>query len=151
MKYEVSFRMPTIQDYTSINRLLQEISAYEPAENHEYIFRKFISQPHIRSLVMMYDCSIIGFGYATVHCKFRGGLSAILEDIVVARGFQSMGFGKLLVSKLVELCHDSYKVSLICKLSNSDFYKKLGFEQNHVEMRLLRHPCINVGNNASQA
>ena len=61
-----------------------------------------------------------------------------VEEVVVDKPSRGLGFGAMLVSKLVAEAKKKKcrKVLLNCSLTNENFYIKLGFRQNAVTMRL---------------
>lgn len=70
-----------------------------------------------------------------IHGRCR---SAHIEDVSVHPDYQGQGFGKSLISFLVQRAKDRecYKVSLRCKESLRKFYEKNLFVQKDINMEL---------------
>lgn len=83
---------------------------------------------------------VVGTATSFVERKFihNGGRAGHIEDVAVHQDYQGKGVGRMLIEAAVKFCKDSgcYKVILDCDESKIDFYKKCGFRQNGVAMRL---------------
>jgi glucosamine-phosphate N-acetyltransferase len=92
------------------------------------------------------DGQVIGATTLLVEQKFihHGGLVGHIEDVVVRKGHQGKGVGGSVVRAAVEKASElgCYKVILDCKADLVDFYKRLGFSEHDVGMRvdLARRP-----------
>jgi glucosamine-phosphate N-acetyltransferase len=86
------------------------------------------------------DGLVIGATTLLVEQKFihRGGLVGHIEDVVVRKGHEGKGVGGSVVRAAVEKARElgCYKVILDCKADLVDFYKKLGFSEHDVGMRI---------------
>lgn len=62
-----------------------------------------------------------------------------IEDVCVKKEYRANGYGKLIVSKLIEEAkhYKCYKITLDCSESNTFFYSKNGFEARGVQMSQL--------------
>jgi len=61
-----------------------------------------------------------------------------IEDVVIDREHRRKGYGKLIVSELVEYAkiNGCYKVILSCSDKNKSFYEPLGFSKRQHEMSI---------------
>lgn len=86
------------------------------------------------------DGQIIGATTLLVEQKFihSGGLVGHIEDVVVRKGHEGRGVGGSVVKAAVDKGREigCYKVILDCRPELVDFYKKLGFREHEVGMRI---------------
>ena len=80
---------------------------------------------------------LIGFGRATSDLVFR----AVLWDIVIASDHQGLGMGKLILEAILT----NKKIQSVEKIylmttNSSEFYKQLGFTNNHKQSLLILNP-----------
>jgi glucosamine-phosphate N-acetyltransferase len=68
----------------------------------------------------------------------NGGKVGHIEDVVTRKEYEGMGIGKALVLKALDFAKENkcYKVILDCSKSNIEFYKKIGFKEHEVSMRI---------------
>ena len=77
---------------------------------------------------------LIGFGRATSDLVFR----AVLWDVVIARDYQGLGMGKLIIEELLASKEiNSVERIYLMTTNSSDFYKQLGFKINHEQSLLM--------------
>jgi glucosamine-phosphate N-acetyltransferase len=93
-----------------------------------------------RIFVVEIENRIVGCATLLLERKFshNGGAAAHVEDVAVHRDFQKQGIGKHLVRHLIMVAKENecYKVILETAPHNIDFYKKLGFRENGIAMRI---------------
>ena len=86
------------------------------------------------------DGQLIGSITLLIEQKFihNGGKVGHIEDVVTKKGYEGMGVGKALVLKALSFAKENkcYKVVLDCSRSNVGFYKKIGFREHEVSMRM---------------
>jgi glucosamine-phosphate N-acetyltransferase len=130
---------------------LSDVSGLAPAEARA-LFRAMNTNPAYHIFVAVTgDGQVIGATTLLVEQKFihRGGLVGHIEDVAVRKGRQGKGVGGSVVRAAVEKARElgCYKVILDCKADLVDFYKKLGFSEHDVGMRidLARRPASGAG------
>ncbi|MFL6340172.1 MAG: GNAT family N-acetyltransferase [Nitrososphaeraceae archaeon] len=86
------------------------------------------------------DNQLIGSITILIEQKFihDGGKVGHIEDVVTKKEYEGMGIGKALVLKALDFAKENtcYKVILDCSKSNVEFYKKIGFKEHEVSMRI---------------
>jgi len=84
--------------------------------------------------------NIIGAGTIFNLIKLHNNSVGQIEDVIINSAFRGLGYGKLIINKLVEIGktkYNCYKVTLNCLDKNIFFYKKCHFEIVGVEMKYL--------------
>src|SRR5467141_3588814 len=126
---------------------LSDIGGLAPAEARR-LFKAMKGHPTYHFFVAVAnDGQVIGATTLLVEQKFihRGGFVGHIEDVVVRKGHEGKGVGGSVVRAAVEKAKElgCYKVILDCKADLVDFYKKLGFSEHDVGMRidLARRPA----------
>jgi len=119
---------------------LSDTGGLTPAEARR-LFKAMKSNPiYLVFVAVASDGQVIGATTLLVEQKFihRGGLVGHIEDVVVMKGHEGKGVGGSVVRAAVEKARElgCYKVILDCKPDLVDFYKKLGFREHDVGMRL---------------
>ena len=119
---------------------LSDVGGLAPSEVRA-IFGAMKSNPIYQIIVAVAnDGQVIGATTLLVEQKFihRGGLVGHIEDVVVRKGHEGKGVGGSVVRAAVEKARElgCYKVILDCKADLVDFYKKLGFSEHDVGMRI---------------
>ena len=95
---------------------------------------------NIHTYVIERHGSVIGT--ATLHVLKKlihgGSHVGLIEDVCVSNIYAGKGLGKQIIDVLAEVAKEEkcYKVILNCSEDNVGFYKKCGFEQKEVQMRL---------------
>jgi ribosomal protein S18 acetylase RimI-like enzyme len=59
-------------------------------------------------------------------------------DVAVLPGYQGLGIGKQVVSKLIDLSKDHKKIILYAALGKEPFYRKLGFKRMTTAMAIFK-------------
>lgn len=89
---------------------------------------------HIDVYVVQDQEQIVATGSLVLERKFihQGGLSARIEDVAVRLDMQGHGYGTKLVQWLTNeaVKAGAYKVSLTCKPSLLEWYRRLGYKTN---------------------
>jgi ribosomal protein S18 acetylase RimI-like enzyme len=114
-------------------------------EAYHHAHAKMIQDPAIRLFVAVdITGAVIGYVQMTMtqHLSYRGARRALLEDLRVAISHRSLGIGRRLVSaaiydaknagcRLVQLFVHQSRDRARC------FYRKLGFQADHLGLRLV--------------
>jgi glucosamine-phosphate N-acetyltransferase len=86
------------------------------------------------------DGQLIGSITILIEQKFihNGGKVGHIEDVVTRKEYVGSGIGKALVLKALDYAKQNkcYKVVLDCSNSNVEFYKKIGFKEHEISMRI---------------
>jgi len=129
MKYEA--RSLRKDDQNDIFKLLEEISNFQPTD-FQKTWDSYINNNNNFSIVVEVKKRIIGFSSIFYFTRIRGGLSGVIEDVVVDSQFRGQGIGSLMIDNLCNdaLSKNAFKVFLTSNEINSSFYKKLGFTSN---------------------
>ena len=128
------------KDLEDVIKLLQDISTYEPSElMFQQIFRDFSNQIHVNGYVFIDQDEIVGFGSIVYETKIRGGMVGHIEDIVVKNQYRGKSIGKTIIRHLTldAKKNKCYKISLVCKEHNIDFYKKFGLSVDGFSMKKI--------------
>jgi len=126
---------------------LSDIGGLTPSEARGLYKAMTDSRVYHTFVAVAGDGQVIGATTLLVEQKFihRGGLVGHIEDVVVRKGHEGEGVGGSVVTAAVEKAKElgCYKVILDCKADLVDFYKKLGFSEHDVGMRidLARRPA----------
>jgi glucosamine-phosphate N-acetyltransferase len=109
-----------------------------PIEEWNNRYNEIKQNPCIQIWVMVENNTIVSSGTLILEPKFihNNGTVAHIEDVVVHRDKQGLGFGKKLLDALVDVSKNNgcYKVILNCSNKNIGFYEKLGFVQKEIQM-----------------
>ena len=110
-------------------------------ERAEKILSEIKSYPFYTIFVAVKeDNQLIGSITILIEQKFihNGGKVGHIEDVVTKKEYEGMGIGKALVLKALDFAKENtcYKVILDCSKSNVEFYKKIGFKEHEVSMRI---------------
>ena len=110
-------------------------------ERAEKILFEINSRPFYAVFVAVKeDGELIGSITILIEQKFihDGGKVGHIEDVVTRKGYEGIGVGKALVLKALSFAKENkcYKVVLDCSTSNVGFYKKIGFREHEVSMRM---------------
>lgn len=120
--------------------LLQDVSAYRPPADTVLLLAKaFAVQPCCYACVAVQDGRPIGFGSVFFLNRLRGGVSAIIEDVVVAESFRGYGIGRIILNALLEAARlrGGFKVTLEASPSAEKFYCAAGFIEAGRIMKFL--------------
>ncbi|MDB9793816.1 GNAT family N-acetyltransferase [Flavobacteriaceae bacterium] len=94
-----------------------------------------LSDPGSITLVSVDNNTITGVASLYIIKKLTRTLG-LIEDVAVNENYRGKGIGKKLVEKLIGLATDKKcdKTVLNSSEQNSEFYKKIGFEINEIQM-----------------
>ena len=130
MTNSVTIRAFVPEDIDAVIDLLQEVSVYRPdADKIPSLAKEFAAQTNSYACVAIKDDRLIGFGSVFIINRLRGGLSAIVEDVVVARPVRGNGIGRALIMALLEFARERgcFKVTLETSTPAEQFYYSVGF------------------------
>lgn len=137
-KFEV--RQFSIDDAIQVGDLLQVVSSFQlsPLEAQNAA-KKFIGQHGTHAFVAVKGGQIIGYGSVIGFVRVRGGRSAVIEDMVVAKKFQGKGVGKRILAELIKSAQveGCFKVSLESSDNARTFYLAAGFEYGGESMKFF--------------
>ena len=94
-----------------------------------------LSDPGSITLVSVDNNTITGVASLYIIKKLTRTLG-LIEDVAVNENYRGKGIGKKLVEKLIGIATDKKcdKTVLNSSEQNSEFYKKIGFEINEIQM-----------------
>ena len=94
-----------------------------------------LSDPSSITLVSVDNNTITGVASLYIIKKLTRTLG-LIEDVAVNENYRGKGIGKKLVEKLIGIAVDKKcdKTVLNSSEQNSEFYKKIGFEINEIQM-----------------
>ena len=94
-----------------------------------------LSDPSSITLVSVDNNTITGVASLYIIKKLTRTLG-LIEDVAVNENYRGKGIGKKLVEKLIGIAADKKcdKTVLNSSEQNSEFYKKIGFEINEIQM-----------------
>tara|TARA_B110000238_G_scaffold76257_1_gene83937 strand:+ start:207 stop:605 length:399 start_codon:yes stop_codon:yes gene_type:complete len=94
-----------------------------------------LSDPGSITLVSVDNNTITGVASLYIIKKLTRTLG-LIEDVAVNENYRGKGIGKKLVEKLIGIAADKKcdKTVLNSSKQNSEFYKKIGFEINEIQM-----------------
>ncbi len=129
------FRDFSPNDYFKVCEMLEHIS-HVPDSAKEACD---IGADTHRRVVGLISERVVCYGQLTYSYRVRGGISAYIEDIVVAPDHRSNGVGSSLIQYLLGLAQKSnaYKVTLTCRPELYPFYKRAGFRDKGIHLDIL--------------
>ena len=90
-----------------------------------------VSQKQVEIYVLDNDNKLIGAGTLLYEKKFIHNISlyAHIEDIIIKNEYQGKGYGKILITNLINICKvkECFKILLDCQTNLIPFYEKCGF------------------------
>ena len=140
MTNPVTVRAFVPEDIDVVIDLLQDVSAYRPPADAILLLAKaFAVQPSCYACVAVQDGRLIGFGSVFFLSRLRGGVSAIIEDVVVAESFRGHGIGRIILNAILEVASErgSFKVTLEAPPSAEKFYCAAGFVKAGCIMKFM--------------
>lgn len=140
MTNSVTIRAFMPEDVEAVIDLLQEVSAYLPdADTALSLAKAFTAQTTSYACVAIQDGRPVGFGSVFILSRLRGGLSAIVEDVVVATPMRGNGIGRAIMIALVEFARGRgcFKVTLEASISAEQFYYTVGFRKAGRVMKFM--------------
>ncbi len=95
----------------------------------------YLSDPSSITIVSVDNDTVTGVASLHVIKKLTRTLG-LIEDVAVNENYRGKGIGKKLVEKLIVIASEKNcdKTVLNSSKKNSEFYKKLGFEKNEIQM-----------------
>ena len=103
------------------------------------VFNKIKSNPNHLVFVVILDDKVAGSTTLLIEPKFihQGGNVGHIEDVVIAKEFQSSGIGEKWINFGLEYAkkNDCYKTILDCSDDVKPFYEKIGFKKHSNCMR----------------
>lgn len=90
--------------------------------------------------VIEYNGTLVASGTILYEKKFIHNICVLahVEDICVKKEYRGLGYGKILLKKIIEEAEkkECYKISLNCIDDNIKFYEKCGFKKNGNQMTI---------------
>ena len=117
-------------DIYEIIELLQDVSLYRPSVDLvEQSKESFGSSKDAYSCVCMDNADLVAFGSIFFYQRIRGGITGVIEDVVVSSSYRGLGIGRTIVKHLMDEAASrmAYKVILESSNSASTLYNSLGF------------------------
>tara|TARA_Y100000589_G_scaffold237821_1_gene225197 strand:+ start:2015 stop:2434 length:420 start_codon:yes stop_codon:yes gene_type:complete len=124
--------------YKELIKMLQEISSFYPDHSYlESIYKEFISQENLYSIVALSGKEVVGFGSIFFFKRVRGGKEGIIEDLIVSRNYRKLGIGSKILKKLISEAkvQKCFKICLESNNPSVDFYSKEGFLKGGLIMK----------------
>ena len=116
--------------FNELIKMLQELSSFYPNQsNLETIYKEFISQKNLYSIVALSGKEVVGFGSIFFLQRVRGGKEGIIEDLIVSKKFRKLGIGSKILKKLISEAKvkKCFKICLESNNPSKGFYFKEGF------------------------
>ena len=142
----LTFRDIELKDYNQIKHLLCQLSQLGNTKESQFALLLIKLTSNHKIICCEYndiesnETIIIGMGTLLLEPKIihNFGTVAHIEDIVVDKKYRNINIGKQIINYLIQLSKDknAYKIILNCNEKNIEFYKKCGFYENEIEMRL---------------
>ena len=120
-----------------LNSLLDKNTSWARARNLKELKKCLANSDVIIS--MWHGKEIVGFGRAQTDGIYRG----VLWDIVIDKKQQGKGYGKIIVTKLLESkkIKETEKIYLMTT-DKKDFYGQFGFEETFSQTLLIKYKSI---------
>jgi len=124
--------------------LLKQLTAIDPDNITLEQFSKQLeiikSNPFHKILIAKINDDIIGTTSVIIEPKFIHDCSFVahIEDVIVDSNQRTLGLGRILIDKAIEIANEykCYKIILDCSEKNIEFYKKFGFVPKEKQMAL---------------
>lgn len=110
--------------------MLQDVSLFKPSEDIvEKLSRSFGSSVDSYSCVCTHNNSIVAFGSIFFYQRIRGGITGVIEDVVVGSSYRGLGIGRAIVMRLIDQAQKRVACKVILESSESAFrlYNSIGF------------------------
>ena len=116
----------------------QVIEIWKKSFNNNFdkeINSTYLNDPSSITLVSVDSNTITGVASLHIIKKLTRTLG-LIEDVAVNENYRGKGIGKKLVEKLIEIASEKGcdKTVLNSSEKNSEFYEKIGFEKNEIQM-----------------
>ena len=121
--------------YTDYNQVIEIWKKSFSNNFDKNINTTYLSDPSSVTLVSIDNDTITGVASLHIIKKLTRTLG-LIEDVAVNENYRGKGIGKKLVEKLIVIASEKNcdKTVLNSSEKNSEFYKKLGFEKNEIQM-----------------
>ena len=121
--------------YTDYNQVIEIWKKSFSNNFDKEINATYLSDPSSVTLVSVDNDTITGVASLHIIKKLTRTLG-LIEDVAVNENYRGKGIGKKLVDKLIEIASEKGcdKTVLNSSEKNSEFYKKIGFEKNEIQM-----------------
>ncbi len=121
--------------YTDYNQVIEIWKKSFSNNFDKNINTTYLSDPSSVTLVSVDNDTITGVASLHIIKKLTRTLG-LIEDVAVNENYRGKGIGKKLVEKLIEIASEKGcdKTVLNSSEKNSEFYEKIGFEKNEIQM-----------------
>ena len=121
--------------YTDYNQVIEIWKKSFSNNFDKEINTTYLSDPSSVTLVSVDNDTITGVASLHIIKKLTRTLGFI-EDVAVNENYRGKGIGKKLVEKLIGIASEKGcdKTVLNSSEKNSEFYEKIGFEKNEIQM-----------------
>ena len=121
--------------YTDYNQVIEIWKKSFSNNFDKNINTTYLSDPSSVTLVSIDNDTITGVASLHIIKKLTRTLG-LIEDVAVNENYRGKGIGKKLVEKLIEIASEKGcdKTVLNSSEKNSEFYEKIGFEKNEIQM-----------------
>jgi len=124
------------KDWKAYLTLRSQLTGYPLKLSKRDFFDKYRQIKEQGSIIYVYkiEDNLIATGKLLIEVKF-GDNVAHIEDVVVDENFRRKGYGRQIISKLIEHAKGKcYKIILVTKDHNEVFYKKSGLKTSGIFM-----------------
>lgn len=116
----------------------QVIEIWKKSFNNNFdkeINSTYLTDPYSITLVSVDSNTVTGVASLHIIKKLTRTLG-LIEDVAVNENYRGKGIGKKLVEKLIGIASEKScdKTVLNSSEKNSEFYEKIGFEKNEIQM-----------------
>ena len=117
---------------------IQVIEIWKKSFNNNFdkeINSTYLTDPSSITLVSVDSNTVTGVASLHIIKKLTRTLG-LIEDVAVNENYRGKGIGKKLVEKLIGIASEKScdKTVLNSSKKNSEFYEKIGFEKNEIQM-----------------
>ena len=121
--------------YTDYNQVIEIWKKSFSNNFDKEINATYLSDPSSVTLVSVDNDTITGVASLHIIKKLTRTLG-LIEDVAVNENYRGKGIGKKLVEKLIGIASEKGcdKTVLNSSEKNSEFYEKIGFEKNEIQM-----------------
>ena len=121
--------------YTDYNQVIEIWKKSFSNNFDKNINTTYLSDPSSVTLVSVDNDTITGVASLHIIKKLTRTLG-LIEDVAVNENYRGKGIGKKLVEKLIGIASEKGcdKTVLNSSEKNSEFYEKIGFEKNEIQM-----------------
>ena len=121
--------------YTDYNQVIEIWKKSFSNNFDKEINTTYLSDPSSVTLVSVDNDTITGVASLHIIKKLTRTLG-LIEDVAVNENYRGKGIGKKLVEKLIGIASEKGcdKTVLNSSEKNSEFYEKIGFEKNEIQM-----------------